>query len=191
MVLAVVVPMSRKSRDMGHPRLGGASRKRQRRARSGPPAGCWPVCRSSPYVFHCFRAAGGGDLPLSVALQPGIGPDLALLRVGMGSVFADGVLAAVNDGHVFAEEAHLRIVECAAGGDGAGPVSTDGLLRSALTGAGGCPYVGLDTSKLWKTLWMRRTVQARGANRGPSWRTLADLGASKAMFLSWLTPRVA
>ena len=38
MVLAVVVPMSRKSRDMGHPRLGGASRKRQRRARSGPPA---------------------------------------------------------------------------------------------------------------------------------------------------------
>jgi len=44
----------------------------------------------------------GSDLPLTIALQPGIGPDLALLRVGMRFVFADGVLAAVNDGHVFA-----------------------------------------------------------------------------------------
>src|SRR5216683_5963850 len=60
----------------------------------------------------------GSDLPLTIALQPGIGPDLALLRVGMPFVFADGVLASVNDGHVFArrrrEEAHLGIVECAA-----------------------------------------------------------------------------
>jgi hypothetical protein len=44
----------------------------------------------------------GSDLPLTVALQPGIGPDLALLRVWMRFVFADGVLAAVNDGHVVA-----------------------------------------------------------------------------------------
>src|SRR4029077_8362720 len=60
----------------------------------------------------------GGDLPLTIALQPGIGPDLALLRVWMRFVFADGVLAAVNDCYVFArrrrEEAHLGIVECAA-----------------------------------------------------------------------------
>src|ERR1700691_2851742 len=61
----------------------------------------------------------GSDLPLTVALQPGIGPDLALLRVGMHFVFADGVLAAVNDGHVFArrrrsEEAHPGIVDRAA-----------------------------------------------------------------------------
>jgi hypothetical protein len=32
----------------------------------------------------------------------------------MHFIFADGVLAAVNDCHVFAEEAHLSIVECAA-----------------------------------------------------------------------------
>src|SRR5216683_1753624 len=56
----------------------------------------------------------GSDLPLTIALQPGIGPDLALLRVGMPFVFADGVLAAVKDCHVFAEEAHPGIVECAA-----------------------------------------------------------------------------
>ena len=60
----------------------------------------------------------GSDLPLAIALQPGIGPDLALFRVGMRFVFADGVLAAVNDGNVFArrrrEEVHLRIVEFAA-----------------------------------------------------------------------------
>ena len=64
-------------------------------------------------------------------------------------------------------------------------------LGSAWTAEGGGRYVGLDTSKLWKTLWMRRTVQATGADGGPGGRTLADLVASKAMFLSWLTPRVA
>ena len=62
----------------------------------------------------------GRDLPLPIALQPGISPDLAHLRVGMRFVFADGVLAAVNDGHIFArrgregEEAHPGIVEGAA-----------------------------------------------------------------------------
>jgi len=42
----------------------------------------------------------GCDLPLTVALQPCIGPDLALLLVWMCFVLADGVLAAVNDGLV-------------------------------------------------------------------------------------------
>ena len=62
----------------------------------------------------------GNDLPLTIAFQPRICPDLALLRVWMRFVFADRVLAAVNDGHVFVpqrrrrrrrEEAHLGIVE--------------------------------------------------------------------------------
>src|ERR1700722_2919000 len=53
----------------------------------------------------------GGDLPLPIALQPGISPDLALLRVGMRFVFANSVLAAVNDCHAFAERPHLGVVE--------------------------------------------------------------------------------
>ena len=56
----------------------------------------------------------GNDLPLAIALQPGIGPDLALLRLRMGFVFTEGVFAAVNDGHSFAEKAHLGTVEGAA-----------------------------------------------------------------------------
>src|SRR5580658_6565878 len=55
----------------------------------------------------------GSDLPLTIALQPGISPDLALLCVRMRFVFADGVLAAVNDCHIFAEKTDLGIVECA------------------------------------------------------------------------------
>src|SRR5437868_5835906 len=35
----------------------------------------------------------GNDLPLTIAFQPRICPDLALLRVWMRFVFADGVLA--------------------------------------------------------------------------------------------------
>src|SRR5450755_2263893 len=56
----------------------------------------------------------GSDLPFAIALQPGIGPHLALLGVRMHLVFADSVLAAVNDGYIFAEEAHLGIVDGAA-----------------------------------------------------------------------------
>jgi hypothetical protein len=61
----------------------------------------------------------GNNLPFAHAFQPGIGPDLAHHRVGMHFVFADGMLAAVNDGDVLSrrrsrEEAHLGIVECAA-----------------------------------------------------------------------------
>ena len=54
----------------------------------------------------------GSALPLTVALQPGIGPDLALLRVRLRLVFADGVFAAINDCHVFAEKSHPGIVDC-------------------------------------------------------------------------------
>lgn len=53
----------------------------------------------------------GNDPPLAIALQPGIGPDRELSHVGRCFVFTEGVLAAVNDCHSSAEEAHLGIVE--------------------------------------------------------------------------------
>ena len=65
-------------------------------ARDGPPAVAVQLL-AIDLVVLC-----GGDLPFTVALQPGIGPDLALFGVGMGFVFPDRVLTAVNDGHVLA-----------------------------------------------------------------------------------------
>ena len=81
--------------------------------------GVAPLCLYRfPRVFSLLAIDSvvlcGGDLPLAVALQPGIGPDLAYLRLRMRFVFADGVLAAINDGHVFAEKMHPGIVDSAA-----------------------------------------------------------------------------
>jgi len=58
-----------------------------------------------------FVVLCSNDLPLTFTFQPGIGPGLALLRVGVIFVFAYRVLAAANDCHVFTEKAHFGIFE--------------------------------------------------------------------------------
>ena len=89
---------------MGHPGVGQV-------ANSGSLAALGMKNQRTPLLAVDLIVLGGDDLPLAVALQPGVGPDLALLQVGMGLVSADVVFAAVDDGQVFAEEAHLGIVE--------------------------------------------------------------------------------
>src|ERR1039457_3919920 len=61
-VSAVVVPMSRKARDMGHPRLDGAIGRQHANGRPGPPAPMKCCCAAlrSERVERCQRATNSG-----------------------------------------------------------------------------------------------------------------------------------
>ena len=64
------------------------------------------VCVTIPlqlFAIH-FVVLRSHNLPPAAALQPRIGPHLAYLRLRMRFVFPDGVLAAINNGHVLAPQ---------------------------------------------------------------------------------------
>src|SRR5579871_787502 len=71
----------------------------------------WMRCRKS-LAGHAVIVRGD-NAPRPVALEPGIGPNLAHLGIGLSGVFADGMLAAIDHGEIVSEEVHLRFIDAA------------------------------------------------------------------------------